>query len=145
MDLKHLSQVLEIEKQSFLTPWSYQAFAYEILYNDFGHYIVALDDQRVLGYGGIWVVLDEAHVTNIAVHPGFRNRGLGRQLMQQLIDKAVELGAAKMTLEVRPSNKYARLLYSSLGFVEYGIRKNYYTDTNEDAIIMWKYDLKKNS
>nr|WP_204618072.1 ribosomal protein S18-alanine N-acetyltransferase [Desulforadius tongensis] len=142
MQPEHLVEVLQIEKESFPTPWSYQAFVYEIMHNDFGHYIVALKGDRVVGYGGIWVVLDEAHITNIAVHPDYRHQKIGRRLMRQLMNKALELGADKMTLEVRPSNIYARRLYTRLGFKEQGLRKNYYSDTNEDAIIMWKNDLK---
>lgn len=141
MQLKHIPDVLKVERVSFLTPWSDHAFTYEILYNELSYYTVALLDDVVVGYAGMWMILDEAHVTNVAVAPTHRNRKIGRLLMQQLMNKAVQNGINRMTLEVRPSNAYARRLYKSLGFKELGVRKNYYTDTNEDAIIMWKENL----
>lgn len=142
MQISHLKQVLQIEKVSFPTPWTKNAFENELRTNDFAHYIVALTgNQRVVGYAGMWVVLDEAHITNIAVHKAYRNHGLGMALMRELIYKAVLFGVKGITLEVRPSNIPARALYKRLGFEERGRRKNYYSDTQEDAIIMWKNDL----
>lgn len=141
MQSKHLDQVLEIEEFSFSTPWTRKAFDYEIQFNDFAHYIVALQDSRVAGYAGMWIILDEAHITNVAVHKNYRFRGLGKALMLEMIRRSVILGAERMTLEVRPSNTTARHLYTRLGFVERGLRKKYYTDTKEDAIIMWKDNL----
>ncbi|SFR07270.1 ribosomal-protein-alanine N-acetyltransferase [Desulfoscipio geothermicus DSM 3669] len=141
MQPEHLDQVLVIEKSSFPTPWTRQAFDYEIQINDFAHYIVALQDNRVAGYAGMWIILDEAHITNVAVHKKHRSRGLGKALMLEMIKRSVLLGAERMTLEVRPSNTTARHLYTRLGFAERGLRKKYYTDTEEDAIIMWKDDL----
>lgn len=142
MQLEHLDQVIAIESTSFPTPWSKNAFDYELQYNDFAHYIVALlNEHKVVGYAGMWVILDEAHITNIAIHKAYRCRGIGKALMREMIARAVLLGAERMTLEVRPSNLPARVLYTSLGFVENGIRKKYYSDTQEDAIIMWKYTL----
>lgn len=138
MRLEHLDQVLEIEKASFPTPWSRDAFKGEILQNDFARYIVAVSDNAVIGYGGMWIILDEAHITNVAVRPDLRGRSIGKVLMMEIIRQAVMKGANSMTLEVRPSNKPARKLYHSLGFKERGLRKRYYSDTNEDAIIMWK-------
>ncbi|WP_347491248.1 ribosomal protein S18-alanine N-acetyltransferase [Desulfoscipio sp. XC116] len=144
MHVNHLNQVVQIENVSFPTPWTKNAFDYELRVNDFAHYIVALTDiQTVVGYAGMWIVLDEAHVTNIAVHGDYRGRGLGTALMLQLVQKAISFGVQRMTLEVRPSNLPARVLYSRLGFEEYGFRKNYYADTKEDAIIMWKNDLSR--
>jgi len=141
---KHLDQVVAIERASFPTPWSKNAFLYEINNNEFAHYLTALTtDGRVAGYAGIWIILDEAHLTNVAVHENFRRRGLGLELVQRMIVWAVALGAVRMTLEVRPSNKPARTLYTALGFEERGIRKNYYSDTGENAIIMWKDHLPK--
>lgn len=146
MELDHLHQVLEIEKASFPTPWTKQAFDYEIQYNDFAHYIVAIvEKQKVAGYAGMWVILDEAHITNIAVHEGYRTHGIGLALMMEMIKRAILLGAERMTLEVRPSNMTARNLYSKLGFEERGLRKKYYTDTQEDAIIMWNDNLLETS
>lgn len=137
MNMDHLPGVLEIERISFPTPWSQQAFTYEITQNNFASYLVALHQGQVAGYAGMWLVLDEAHITNVAVHPGHRGRKLGEILMIEMMRQAVLRGAARMTLEVRPSNAAARQLYKRLGFQEKGLRKKYYTDTNEDAIIMW--------
>jgi len=141
MSLEHLNQVLEIEEASYSAPWSYYAFAYELMQNNMAHYIVAMDGQKIVGYSGMWLILDEAHITNVAVHPAHRQKGIGKLLMQEMIRMAVRKGATGMTLEVRPSNIAARRLYEQLGFVERGRRKGYYTDNNEDAIIMWKNNL----
>lgn len=137
----HLDQVLVIEKESFPVPWSRQSFAFELLQNEFAYYIVVLQDEKVLGYAGAWVVLDEAHVTNVAVHADFRGGKIGRLLMTELMRRVSLKGAERITLEVRTSNAAARNLYSSLGFKEMGVRKKYYSDNNEDAIIMWKERL----
>ncbi|MFZ5649502.1 MAG: ribosomal protein S18-alanine N-acetyltransferase [Bacillota bacterium] len=134
---EHLDQVLSIELKSFPAPWSYRAFQFEVTENDFASYIVAQIDGRIVGYAGMWMVLDEAHITNVAVHPDYRGAGHGRSLMTELLGRAAVLGAVKITLEVRVSNTVARELYKSLGFVERGIRRKYYSDNNEDAIIMW--------
>lgn len=137
MKLEHIPGVLQIEQVSFPTPWSQQAFTYEITNNTFAHYLVALQQDKVIGYAGMWLVLDEAHITNVAVHPEYRGKKLGEALMIKTMRQAVLLGAVRMTLEVRPSNHAARELYKKLGFKEKGLRKRYYTDTNEDAVIMW--------
>jgi len=138
---EHLDQVAAIEALSFATPWSRESFQYELTRNDFASYLVALDGEKVLGYAGMWLILDEAHVTNVAVHPDCRGRGLGRVLMLELMRRAALAGAGRMTLEVRKSNHVARRLYEHLGFKERGCRRGYYTDTNEDALIMWKEGL----
>lgn len=162
MRLGDLDQVLEIERLSYPTPWSKRAFQSELTENAYAHYYVArlkpdssyakgAPDvysggqssavRSIVGYIGVWVILDEAHITNVAVHPNFRRMGLGERLMRFAFDKALEFGATRVTLEVRVSNIPAQNLYKKLGFQERGIRKGYYTDTNEDAIIMWKDDL----
>ncbi len=134
---EHLDQVLGIEARSFTVPWSRRAFMFEVTENEFAFYIVAIKDEKVVGYAGLWIVLDEAHITNVAVHPEYRGAGFGRLLMMELISRAAILGATKLSLEVRVSNSVARDLYKSLGFVEKGFRRKYYSDNNEDAIIMW--------
>jgi ribosomal-protein-alanine N-acetyltransferase len=138
MKTKHIKDVLNIEKLSFPTPWSKDAFVAEINENDFAHYYVMLVGNTVIGYAGMWIILDESHVTTIAVHPEFRNKNYGRLLLNLLMKEAVALGTDRITLEVRPSNHSAKSLYDSIGFKSAGIRKGYYTDTKEDAIIMWK-------
>ncbi|MDT8900027.1 ribosomal protein S18-alanine N-acetyltransferase [Anaeroselena agilis] len=137
MQLPDLEAVLAVEQSSFLTPWSREAFVAEIEDNDLACYLVAEAEGQVVGYAGMWIILDEAHVTNVALLPAFRGRGLGTRLMDTLRQVAKALGAARMTLEVRPSNHEARRLYGKLGFAERGVRPGYYTDTKEDAIIMW--------
>lgn len=142
MGLEHLDAVLEIEETSFPSPWSRSAFAYEILQNQFACYIVAVADENVVvGYGGMWLILDEAHITNVAVHTDYRRNRIGGALMLELIKRAILKGTTRMTLEVRPSNMAARRLYAALGFKDRGRRKRYYTDSNEDAIIMWQDNL----
>ncbi|WP_227764696.1 ribosomal protein S18-alanine N-acetyltransferase [Zhaonella formicivorans] len=138
MQEKHIPGVLEIERVSFPTPWSGQAFLGELKDNDFAHYYVCVHGDEVAGYAGMWIIIDEAHVTNIAVHPNFRGKKLGKALLVNLMQEAMFLGAERMTLEVRPSNTVAQELYRKTGFTPVGVRKGYYTDTNEDAIIMWR-------
>jgi ribosomal-protein-alanine N-acetyltransferase len=132
-----IDQVLEIEHSSFATPWSREAFYNELNMNKFAVYIVLEVDQKVVGYCGVWVVIDEAHVTNIAILPEYRGRKFGEALMQNLFDVARTMGAKSMTLEVRVTNYVAQALYRKFGFQKGGLRKNYYTDNQEDALVMW--------
>lgn len=140
MRASDVDAVLVVEEQSFSTPWSRTAFEEE-LNNDLAHYLVVEEAGRLVGYAGFWLVVDEAHVTNVALLPMCRGRGLGTVLLEHMILAAKILGAVKMTLEVRPSNTAARSLYSRRGFVERGIRPNYYAELNEDALIMWLDNL----
>ncbi|CAB1129279.1 ribosomal protein S18 alanine N-acetyltransferase [Candidatus Hydrogenisulfobacillus filiaventi] len=141
MYLDDLDAVLEIERRSFPTPWSRNAFRSELLENTVATYLVLEFHGRVVAYGGMWVILDEAHVTNVAVHPDYRGRHLGEAMMQGLLDRARAQGVRRMTLEVRRGNTVAQNLYRKLGFVQLGVRRGYYTDTREDAFIMWKDPL----
>lgn len=137
-----LDEVLAIETESFPTPWTRDAFARELKSNLFAVYLVCCCDGRIVGYGGMWLIIDEAHVTNIAVHPRHRRGGAGNLILGGLTAEAASRGATRMTLEVRPSNAAALKLYQAHGFVRAGLRHRYYSDTGEDAIIMWKHDLK---
>ncbi len=141
MRYEDVDQVVEIERRSFPTPWSRQAFLSELRDNAYALYLVARLDGRVIGYAGMWVLLDEAHITNIAVHPDYRQRGIASRLLRELERRAVRRGARRMTLEVRPSNAIALRLYAKHGFRTCGRRPRYYADTDEDAIIMWKEEL----
>ncbi|MGI6128960.1 MAG: ribosomal protein S18-alanine N-acetyltransferase [bacterium] len=141
MTMDHLPGVSVVEKQSFPVPWSKDAFIFELLHNKVAHYLVAMAGDTVVGYAGVWVLVDEAHVTNIAVLPKWRRQKIGKRLLLELISMAKERGATKMTLEVRKSNWSARKLYEKLGFKALGCRRNYYSETKEDAIVMWKYNL----
>ena len=138
MQAKHLDEVLSIERVSFPTPWSRQAFLGELSHNDFASYFVCLHHNHVIGYAGMWVIYGEAHITSIAVHIEYRGKKLGRALLEEMMQQAMNKGADRIALEVRPSNEPAQKLYQKLGFTPVGVRKGYYTDTNEDAIIMWK-------
>lgn len=138
MRLRDLPNILKIEKQSFTTPWSRQAFLSELLDNDRAYYLVAKLGEQAIGYIGIWLVAGEGHITNVAVLPEFRQHGIGRRLLQSIEELARARKIGRMTLEVRKSNLVAQNLYTSLGFGSAGIRPRYYRDNNEDAIIMWK-------
>ncbi len=133
-----LDSVMEIEQASFPTPWSRNAFLSEITENRRACYLVARENGRVAGYVGIWIILDEGHVTNLAVHPDFRRQGIGEQLMLAIMAYARSRGARRITLEVRVSNLVAQNLYRKLGFVSVGTRPGYYHDNGEDAVIMWR-------
>jgi len=125
-----------IEGASFTTPWPPHAYRQELESNRLAHYLVALIGERVVGYGGIWLMVDEAHITTFAVHPSFRRRRIGERMLIALLDLAVDRGAREATLEVRLSNLAARRLYEKYGFRPVGIRPRYYSDNQEDALIM---------
>ena len=138
---EHLDAILEIEELSFATPWSGLAFLYE-MESPHSVFEVMLLDERLIGYGGFWRITDEAHISNIALHPDHRRKGLGKKLLMRLLGQAVEMGALKATLEVRPSNEAALKLYDSFGFKTVAVGENYYGDEGEDALIMWNDDLR---
>ncbi|CEG25378.1 ribosomal protein S18-alanine N-acetyltransferase [Bacillus sp. B-jedd] len=132
-----IDQILIVEHESFTLPWSREAFYNELNHNQYAVYVVLEDAGRIIGYGGVWVVLDEAHITNIAILPEYRGQKLGEALLKKVIEISKAKGAETTTLEVRVSNTAARSLYKKLGFQEGGIRKKYYTDNQEDGIVMW--------
>lgn len=136
MTVTDLPVVHEIERASFTTPWPAHAYRTEIESNRLAHYRVIRVAGRVIGYAGIWVMVDEAHVTTFAVDPAWRRRGVGERLLIAVLDLAIERGAREATLEVRLSNLAARRLYEKYGFRPVGIRPRYYSDDNEDALIM---------
>ena len=131
-----LDGVMAIEEVSFPTPWSRGMFI-EDFPRDFSDTLVAAGaDDAVLGYAVCWTIAGEAHLLNIAVHPGRQGRGIGRALLSECIRRAARAGASLIFLEVRAGNEAAQRLYRSMGFVFRGIRKGYYTDTGEDAVIL---------
>lgn len=138
MKEEDLDRIMEVEKCSFTTPWSRNSFLLEITKNQLARYFVAEVDGLVAGYGGIWLILDEGHITNIAVDEEYRRLGVGKKLLEELIILCEKYEMAGMTLEVRESNEPAKELYKSYDFVENGRRPNYYQDVGEDAILMWK-------
>jgi [ribosomal protein S18]-alanine N-acetyltransferase len=137
MKEEDIDQILEVEHASFTTPWSREAFYNELHNNRFAVYIVLEENNKILGYCGAWIVIDEAHVTNVAILPEYRGRKLGEALLQKMMSMAREMGAKSMTLEVRVTNHAAQSLYRKLGFQDGGIRKNYYSDNQEDGLVMW--------
>ena len=138
MEYKDLDEVLDLERKCFDVPWTRGMFEDE-LFNPNAVYLVAEVDGKVCGYAGMWKIIDEGHITNLAVHPDYRGKGYGKMLIQSLISYSRENGISAITLEVRKSNIPAITLYESFGFVRAGLRKNYYPNNNEDAIIMWLY------
>lgn len=132
-----LDLVLKIENRCFAIPWSRNMYLSEFD-NSLAHYFAIRYFDKVVGYAGLWVIMDEAHITNIAVDSNHQNIGLGSKLMSHIIEEARKLGCNKMTLEVRVGNEAAIHLYKKYRFKTCGIRKKYYEDNNEDALIMWR-------
>ena len=141
MHRRHLRTVLRIEEQAYPRPWSQALFLSELGMGDQRTYLVAKVDGTVVGYGGVMYVLPDAHVTTIAVDPAHHRRAIGTRLLLALCRAAVAKGATALTLEVRVSNDAAQALYSGFGFAPAGVRKGYYADTGEDAIVMWAHDV----
>ncbi|MBP3965629.1 MULTISPECIES: ribosomal protein S18-alanine N-acetyltransferase [Paenibacillus] len=137
MTMSDVKTIVAIEQESFTSPWTEEAFVNELTNNHFARYMVMDYEGEVIGYGGMWTIMDEAHVTNVAVREQYRGRGLGEMLMVELQRAAVMFGAKRMTLEVRVSNEVAQRLYRKLGFEPSGVRPGYYSDNKEDALIMW--------
>lgn len=136
----HLSRVMEIEKQSNTSAWSERSFRHEIEHRD-GIFLVALVEGQVAGYAAAWLVIDEAHITTLAVAPEQRRNGIGMALTRELLKRAAQAGMTCATLEVRAGNSGALALYERLGFEAAGVRKRYYPDNREDAVVMWLHDL----
>jgi [ribosomal protein S18]-alanine N-acetyltransferase len=140
MRVEDLDEVLDIERVSFPNPWSRHAFLYELRENRVARLWVgrAADEPSapVIAYLCLWLIADEVHVTNFAVQPSLRQQGIGRQLMGTLLELYRQQGATRAALEVRPSNHGARRLYEAFGFRQVGLRRGYYFDTGEDALLM---------
>ena len=136
MKLADCPAVHAIEYSVFPTPWTLKDFEKEMTVNSCARYLVAEADGKIVGFAGAWMILDESHMTNIAVLPEYRGRGIGRRLMEALLQYASNLGVSYMTLEVRAGNEKAQALYRSLGFVKAAVRKKYYEDNGEDALLM---------
>jgi len=135
-----IESIARIERQSFTTCWNTQAYVTE-LSNPNAVYLVALYGGRVVGYCGLWVIMDEAHVTTIAVDPSVRGHRVGERLLVEMLLGAQRKGATRATLEVRETNDHAKRLYAKYGFTWVAIRKGYYSDNNENADIYWINDM----
>lgn len=136
MQFRDVKPVAAIEAATFPRPWSEQSFHREVQENPVARYLVAERDGQILGYAGAWVVLDECHITNIAVAESERGQGIGKKLLNALMQYVSNLGAGWADLEVRVSNLRAQKLYQGAGFVSVGKRKKYYEDNGEDAFLM---------
>lgn len=139
MQERHIPAVVAIENECFPIPWTERDFKKEILVNNFAYYFVAEVAGEAVGYAGMWHIITEGHITNVAVLPEYRGRGIGKALVERLIAFAQSKEMIGITLEVRISNLNAQRLYTQYGFRPEGFRKRYYSDTGEDAVIMWKY------
>ena len=137
MTSDHVSQVAQLEKLCFRDPWSENSVASE-LNNPLSLWLVAVEGEKVAGYVGSQSVMGESDMMNVAVHPDFRRQGIGERLILELIDQLENRGNHSLTLEVRASNVSAIALYRKLGFVQVGLRKNYYRNPKEDALILRK-------
>ncbi len=137
-----IKDVLRIEQQSFTTTWPANAFFQELHDNKLAHYYVGRIGKQIVAYGGIWVILEDSHVTTIAVSPAYRGQKYGEIMLLHLLDQAMSRGASWMTLEVRETNTVAQALYRKYGFTTVSTRKGYYSDNNENALVMWAGNLK---
>lgn len=136
-DENDIDSILVVENISFSIPWSREAFIKEISTNSLAYYSVVELDKKIVGYAGMWIILDEVHLTNIAIIPEVRGLKLGELLMRYIMGIAKMHKAERMTLEVRQSNRVAINLYNKLNFEKQGIRRDYYKNPVEDAFIMW--------
>lgn len=130
--------IAALEVVCFADPWSKESLVYELSENPRAVYIVAEVDGHVVGYVGVWGIVDEGHITNVAVSPDYRRKNIGSLLIYHMLKATTQAGLVRHTLEVRAGNATAQALYRKYGFEEAGIRKGYYQDNGEDAIIMWR-------
>ncbi len=138
---RHLRSVMRIEAQVYPRPWTLPLFLSELSLRSSRYYVAARMSGTVVGYAGIMFAGEEAHVTNIAVDPAWHRQHVGSRLLLQLARQAIAVGARHLTLEVRVTNKGAQQMYRRFGFEPAGIRKNYYAESREDALIMWAHDI----
>ncbi|GEL76654.1 ribosomal protein S18-alanine N-acetyltransferase [Tenuibacillus multivorans] len=137
MTIDDLPEVIVIENQSFQTPWKKRDFLYDLIKNKFSHYLIIEIDDQIIGYCGIWIVLEAAQITNIAVSPDERGNRYGEKLFQEVLQYTKAKGATELSLEVRQSNIVAQRLYEKFGLKAVGTRESYYQDDGEDALVMW--------
>jgi|SRR5690625_2429997 len=137
MSEEDIAQVLEVDIVSFPTPWTRELYEQELKNNSYAHYFVIEEGNNVIGYVGLWIVGEDAQITNIAILPDYRGYKIGEKLFGFAMQYAIKQGAQRLSLEVRVSNMIAQNLYKKFGLVNGGIRKNYYQDNGEDALVMW--------
>lgn len=141
MKRRHVRSVLRIEEQVYPRPWTSSLFLSELALRTTRAYFVARIGKDVVGYAGVMISFEDSHVTTIAVDPAWQRHGIATRLMVALVRESLVRGAQHMTLEVRVSNKPAQDLYRRFGYAPVGVRKNYYPETNEDALVMWVHDI----
>lgn len=141
MRRRHLRSVVRIEAQVYPRPWSQSLFASELALRSTRAYFVAKIGREVVGYGGVMLSINDGHITTIAVDPGWHRQSIGTRLLLALAREAIERNATALTLEVRLSNHGAQEMYRRFGFIPVGVRKGYYADTGEDALVMWAYEV----
>jgi [ribosomal protein S18]-alanine N-acetyltransferase len=141
MRRRHLRSVLRIEQQVYPKPWSHSLFVSELALRSTRAYVVAKVGRDIVGYAGLMMSLSDGHVTTIAVEPSLHRQGIGTRLLLALAREGIARGATALTLEARLSNKPAQEMYRRFGFVPVGVRKGYYADTGEDALVMWAYEV----
>lgn len=137
-EAEDIDAIAAMEQVCFSTPWSRESIAHDLTDNAMAQYLVAELDGVIAGYGGMWIIVDEGHITNVAVLPQYRHKKIATLLMSVLLTAGERQGIHRFTLEVRSSNEAAKALYRKLDFKEAGLRKGYYHDTGEDALIMWR-------
>ena len=137
MVTEDIPAIIAIEEVSFSNPWKPESFISELNNNKIARYYCLVLEDKVVGYMGLWLIIGEAHITNVAIWPGCRGQGWGEYLMRYVMQEMRKLGIVRITLEVRVSNTTAQNLYAKLGFKSAGIRPRYYSDNKEDAYIMW--------
>lgn len=143
MRRRHLRGVLRIEQQAYPRPWSMSLFLSELALRSSRAYFVARIGREVVGYAGLMMVLEDGHITTVAVEPRRRRLGVGKRMVLAICREAIERGAEALTLEVRLSNSGAQELYRQFGFRPVGVRKGYYQETGEDALVMWAHDVRE--
>lgn len=137
MEPGDIDAVVKVEALTFPDPWPKDIFHHEVVENEYAYYFVAELDGEVIGFAGFWAVIDDAQITNIAIVPKYRGYKIGEKLFDYTCRQAVRLGVERLSLEVRESNEIAQNMYRKFGLVPGGVRKRYYTDNQEDAIVMW--------
>jgi [ribosomal protein S18]-alanine N-acetyltransferase len=142
MRVADIPDVLRVESLCFSTPWPRNAFHNELTENKLAHYFIGRAGDELVAYGGLWVILEDAHITTVAVHPSHQRQGYGERVLIRLLEESIERGASWVTLEVRESNLPAQSLYKKYGFTIVNTRRGYYSDNDENALVMWAGNLK---
>ena len=137
MEIADIESVMLVDERSFPKPWTKEIYTQEVTNNSYAYYFVMEVDDKIVGFCGLWLVMDEAQITNIAIDPDYRGNKYGEALFQYVMNFAIANHARILSLEVRVSNLTAQSLYKKFGLQPGGIRKNYYTDNHEDALVLW--------